>query len=74
MEYMKINGFLGGAFSKLINKSVENRIGIKPDLKINNLDVSTENNGFGEESLISLNLSMTMTKESFEKLIEAVTE
>lgn len=74
MEYMKINGFLGGAFSRLINKSVENKIGIKPDLKINNLDVSTENNGFGEESLISLNLSMTMTKESFEKLIEAVTE
>ena len=34
MEYMRIEGFLGGAISKLINKGIESKFGYKPDISL----------------------------------------
>lgn len=73
MEYMRINGFLGAAFSRLINKTVEKQIGMKPDLKISELELKTTS-ALKEDDTVQLSLTVNMTKESFEKLIEAVTE
>ena len=73
MEYMRINGFLGTAFSKLINKAVEKQIGMKPDLKISELELKTIST-IKEDDVVQVNLVAEMTKESLEKLIEAVTE
>ena len=73
MEYMRINGFLGNAFSRLINKAVEKQIGMKPDLKISELEMKTVST-IKEDDVVQVSLTVAMPKESFEKLIEAVTE
>ncbi len=85
MEYMRIEGFLGGAVSKLINKGIESKFGYKPDIEIDNLnlrtigklevDVSTNEvirrNG---EDRILLDLSVSMSQDDFNKLMEEVTK
>ena len=73
MEYMRLNGFLGNAFSRLINKAVEKQIGMKPDLKISELEMKTVST-IKEDDVVQVSLTVAMPKESFEKLIEAVTE
>lgn len=70
MEFMKIDGFLARAASKLINKGVEAKIGFKPNLEILNLGMSTGE----DEDEIKVSLEAVMTKTAFEKLISEVTK
>lgn len=74
MEYMRIEGFLGGAFSKLINKAVETKIGFKPGIDLQNLIFKTAHAPKTDEELVEVTLTATMTKEAFEKIIEEVTK
>ena len=70
MEYMKINGFLGRAVSKIINKGIESKIGFKPNLEIRDMSMSTDEN----EDEVRVNLQAVMTRQAFEKLIEEATK
>lgn len=83
MEYMRIEGFLGAAFSRLINKAVETKTGFKPGIDIQNLNLSTtqiatidmrtEKESEVEDKVV-LDLTVSMTKKAFEKLIEEATK
>lgn len=67
-EYMRIEGFLGGAFSRLINKAVETKIGFKPSIDLQNMVLKTDDN------MVQLDVTVSMTKEAFEKMIEEATK
>lgn len=70
MEFMKINGFLARAVSKLINKGVETKLGFKPNLEILNLGMSTGE----DDDVVKVSLEAVMTRTAFEKLIMEVTK
>ena len=74
MEYMKIEGFLGGAISKLINKGIESKFGYKPDISLKNFNLKTDVNQNTHEEIMVVDLSVYMTKEDFNKLIEEATK
>ena len=69
MEYMKLNGFLGRAVSKLINKGIESKVGFKPHLEILNMSMSTT-----EEDEVRVTLEAVMTRTAFERVIEEATK
>lgn len=68
MEYMKIEGFLGGAISKLINKGIESKFGYKPDISLDQFHLKTE------EELVEVNMTVKMTQSDFNKLFEEATK
>lgn len=70
MEYMKINGFLGRAVSKLINKGIESKVGFKPNLEILDMSMSTNE----EEDEVRVTLEAVMTRKAFERVIEEATK
>ena len=70
MEYMKIEGFLGGAVSKLINTGLESKLGFKPNLELKNLNFSTND----EETYVKVQLTAFMSREAFDKMLEEVTK
>ena len=73
MEYMRLEGFLGGAVSKLINKGIETKIGYKPNIDIENLNLSTTETIEVElEKRVVLDLRVSMSQTDFEKLIGEV--
>lgn len=74
MEYMKIEGFLGGAISKLINKGIESKFGYKPDISLKNFNLKTDVNPKTHEEIMVVDLSVYMTQEDFNKLIEEATK
>ena len=74
MEYMKIEGFLGGAISKLINKGIESKFGYKPDISLKNFNLKTDINPNTHEEIMVVDLSVYMTQEDFNKLIEEATK
>lgn len=74
MEYMKIEGFLGSAISKLINKGIESKFGYKPGIKLKNLNLKTDINPNSREEIVLVDLSVYMTQEDFEKLFEEATK
>lgn len=69
MEYMRIEGFLGGAFSKLINKAVETKTGFKPEIDLQSLNLKTT-----DEETVEMTLTVSMSQEAFNKLIEEATK
>ena len=71
MEYMRLEGFLGGTVSKFINKGVEAKFGYKPSIELRNLMLTTDDE---ENEEIKLNATITMKRSDFEKLIEEVTK
>lgn len=70
MEYMRLNGFLGRAVSKLINKGIEAKVGFKPHLEILDMSMSTNE----EEDEVRVTLEAVMTRTAFEKVIEEATK
>lgn len=70
MEYMRIEGFLGGAISKLINKGIEQKVGYRPDISLQGLKLETDDS----EDNIRLNASIIMSQDDFNKLLEEVTK
>lgn len=74
MEFMKIEGFLGGAISKLINKGIESKFGYKPGISLKNLNLKTDVNPSTHEEIVLVDLSVYMTQADFNKLMEEVTK
>lgn len=83
MEYMKLNGFLGGAVSKLINKGIEAKFGYKPSIDIDSLNLRTiekmeldmnTDKVIRDGDRIVLDLSVSMSQKDFDKLMEEVTK
>lgn len=72
MEYMRIEGVLGGAISALINKTIETKLGFRPAISIDEFNLKTEPDAENEE-LVTLNLSACMRREDFNRLIEEAT-
>ena len=84
MEYMRLEGFLGGAVSKIINKVIAEKIGYKykPNITLESFNLRTVdkveiNMGDDSESvsedIVIVDLSVTMRQSDFNKLIEEVT-
>lgn len=74
MEYMRIEGFIGKAVSKLINKAVESKVGFKPGIELESLTFKDAHAPKTDEELVAVYLTATMSREAFEKLIEEVTK
>lgn len=71
MEYMRLEGVLGGAVSKLINKGIETKLGYKPNIRMDNLLLRSP----GEDSnSVELSVNLSMSQSDFDKLIEEVTK
>lgn len=68
MEYMKIEGFLGKAIGRLVNKGIETKFGYNPNIELKNLNLVTDNDE------VILTTTMTMSQKDFEKLFEEVTK
>ena len=71
MEYMKITGFLGGIFSKFINKAIMSKTGVNPNIRVNDMSLRTVGSS---EEIIQVQLEVTMRREEFERLVEEVTK
>lgn len=83
MEYMRIEGFLGGAISKLINKGIAEKVGYRPNVSIDSLNFRTVDKGevnmrtrevISSEDRVLVDLSVSMTMDDFNKLIEEATK
>lgn len=69
MEYVSIEkGIVSKVISKLLNKAVEKRIGIKPRIGINRLIFRRE----GEPDTVRIDLSLSMPTDVFERLLERI--
>ena len=74
MEYMRLEGFLGGAVSKLINKGIETKFGYKPDISLDQMILQTGEHVETKEDMVFLQMEVAMKKADFDKLIEEVTK
>ncbi len=75
MEYMRIEGFLGGVISKLINKGIESKFGYKPCISLDEFHLETSINPNNlEDEFVTANLTVTMKQSDFEKLFEEATK
>lgn len=83
MEYMRLEGFLGGAVSKLINKGIENKVGYRPNIQFDNFSLSTTNSveinmktneSETKEETIVVDMRLTMKQKDFNKLMEEITK
>lgn len=70
MEYMNINGMLGSAVSKLLNKALAKPLGFRPNIELDKIIFQTSNN----DNTVKVDFTATMSKENFERLIEEVTK
>ena len=70
MEYMRIEGFLGYAISKLVNKAVEQKVGFRPNLELKGLKLYTDD----DNNYVQADLSVRLSKEDFDRLIEEATK
>ncbi len=70
MEYMKIEGFLGGAVSKLINKGIESKVGYKSDIELRGFKLYADD----DDDYIQIDMSIRVSREDFNKLIEEATK
>lgn len=68
MEFMKLDGFLGSAVSKLINKGIETKFGYKPDILISKFNLKSD------ADVVELNATLRMNQADFEKLFEEATK
>lgn len=69
MEYMRLEGVLGGAVSRLINKGIAAKVGYKPNVQLNEFKLYTD-----DSDTIIANLTVKMSQEDFNRLIEEVTK
>ena len=69
MEYMRLEGVLGGAVGKLINKGIAEKLWYKPGINLDEFKLYTT-----EDNMVKANLTVRMTEEDFNKLIEEVTK
>lgn len=74
MEYMKIEGFLGKAVSSLINKLIENKLGYRPNIKINQFNLQTDIKPENRDERVIVNMTVTMKQSDFEKMVEEATQ
>jgi hypothetical protein len=69
MEYMRLEGVLGGAVSRLINKGIAAKVGYKPNVQLNEFKLYTD-----DSDTIIANLTVKMSQEDFNRLIEEATK
>ena len=70
MEYVNIDGLIGGAVSKMINKGLAKTLGFKPNLNLDRLIFQTDDT----RELVEVKLTATMSRKDFERMIEEVTK
>jgi len=74
MDYMKFDGFMGGAVSRLINKAIENKLGSSPSIRISELNVKEAPNGHRPNGDMEVSLKFSIDKDDFELFIEDITK
>lgn len=72
MEYMKIEGFLGAAISKFVNKAMSKKFGFDPGLSLSHLNFRTATLR-KEDDTVEVQLTASMSREAFQQLIEEAT-
>lgn len=70
MEYMRLEGFLGNAVSKIVNKFAKEKTGVNPGIDIRNFSFETDDN----EEFVKVKMTAYMPRADFEKIIEEVTK
>ena len=70
MEYMRLDGVLSGAVSRLINKGLEVKVGYNPNIRLDNFIMKAPG-ADGDSVEVSMNLSMSQA--DFNKFIEEAT-
>ena len=70
MEYMRIDGFIGRAVSKLINKGIQSKVGFWPAVELQKCNLTTDE----DDSYIQVDMTVCMSRGAFDKLIEEVTK
>ena len=73
MDYMKLDGFMGGVISRFINKAIENKFGESPCIRISELNVR-ETSGRTQGDTIEVNATLRMSKDDFQMFVEEVTK
>lgn len=68
MEYMRLDGFMGRAVAKLINRGVESKIGHNPNIMLDFFNLKAE------DGLVTANVTLSMSQQDFEDLFEEVTK
>lgn len=68
MEGVFIKSYLGKVIGRFLNKSVEKKIGYDPQIKLLGLSFNVT------DDKVLADVSLEMTKEQFDKLIEEVTK
>lgn len=68
MEGVFIKDYLGGTIGKILNKFVEKKTGFSPRVNIRGLDLKVE------ETYVTVDISLSLSKENFDKLIMEVTK
>ena len=74
MDYMKFDGFMGSAVSRLINKTIENKLGTSPSIRISELNVKEITKDHRENGAVEVNLRFCVDKDDFELFIEDITQ
>lgn len=70
MEYMRLEGFLGRAVSKLINKAIASKVGVSPNIELRDMSVETDD----AEEFVKVKMTAFMPRADFEKIVEEVTK
>ena len=74
MEYMRLEGVLGGAVSRLINKGIAEKFGYRPNISLDEFKLYTDTKADNHQGMVKANLSVTMSEEDFNRLMEEVTK
>lgn len=74
MEFMRIGGIFGPAISRFINKTVRNKIGVDPDIKIHEISVSQTPTPEGEENRVEVIFKATISEDELQALLMEVTK
>lgn len=74
MEYMRLEGVLGGAVSKLINKAIAEKFGYRPNIMLERFTLETGEHVTTKEGMVLVKMEVAMREEDFNKIIEEATK
>ena len=74
MEFMRIGGIFGPAISRFINKTVKNKTGVDPDIRINEMSVSQTEEIKGGSGRVEVIFKATMSEDELQALLMEVTK
>lgn len=68
MEGVFIKGYLGQVAGKFLNKFVEKKTGFNPKIDVKNIELKVD------DPYVTVDMSLTISKSQFDKLMEEITK